>query len=85
MERAPVESRGRIFSVLLLLTNVAAIVPLMFLGGAADLLGINLTIGIVAAIVLAVAVASIWSSAAAPELESAPGASDQSSPRTRSS
>lgn len=59
MERAPVESRGRIFSVLLLLTNVAAIVPLMFLGGLADLVGVNLTIGIVAAVVLCTAAASI--------------------------
>ena len=59
MERAPVESRGRIFSVLLLLTNVAAIVPLMFLGGLADLIGVNLTIGIVAALVFYTAAASI--------------------------
>lgn len=59
MERAPVESRGRIFSVLLLLTNVAAIVPLVFLGGLADALGINVTVGLVAAIVLYTAVASL--------------------------
>jgi MFS family permease len=47
MERAPVESRGRIFSVLLLLGNVAAIVPLAFLGALADYYGVTNVIGLV--------------------------------------
>jgi MFS family permease len=53
MERAPAQSRGRIFAVWLMLTNVASILPLLFLGGLADLIGVSPTIGLVAAIVLA--------------------------------
>jgi MFS family permease len=48
MERAPADSRGRIFSVLWLMSNVVAIVPLVFLGGMADLLGVNVTIAVIA-------------------------------------
>ena len=48
MERAPTDSRGRIFSVLWLMTNVVAIVPLVFLGGLADLLGISVTMAAIA-------------------------------------
>lgn len=59
MERAPVESRGRIFSALQLLTNVASVVPLMFLGGLADILGIDLTIGLVGCVILIIAGATI--------------------------
>ena len=58
MERAPVDSRGRIFSVLLMMTNVGAIVPLVFLGNLADAVGVNRTMGLVGATVLAVGIAS---------------------------
>jgi MFS family permease len=48
MERAPADTRGRVFSVLWLIINVVAIVPLVFLGGLADLLGVSVTIGAMA-------------------------------------
>ena len=38
-ERAPADSRGRIFSVQLMLSSVATVVPLLFIGGIADVLG----------------------------------------------
>ena len=47
MERAPVQSRGRIFSVLLMMGNVAAITPLAFLGELGDLIGVNNVVGLV--------------------------------------
>lgn len=47
MERAPVDSRGRIFAVQLMLGNVATIVPLLFIGGMADLFGIRQVIALV--------------------------------------
>ena len=40
-ERAPPEARGRIFAVQLMLGNLASIVPLMFIGGLADLVGVE--------------------------------------------
>jgi MFS family permease len=52
MDRAPVESRGRIFSVLLILGNVAAILPLAFLGALADLYGVVAVVGLVGVVVL---------------------------------
>jgi MFS family permease len=53
MERAPVDSRGRVFSVLWLMINVVAIIPLVFLGGLADVLGVSVTIAVVAVPVFA--------------------------------
>lgn len=47
MEHAPVQSRGRVFSVILLMGNVAAIIPLAFLGGLADLYGESNVVGLV--------------------------------------
>lgn len=52
MERAPVQSRGRIFSVLLILGNVASIAPLAFLGALADLFGVATIVGVVGLIAL---------------------------------
>jgi MFS family permease len=70
MDRAPVESRGRIFSVLLLLGNVAAILPLAFLGELADLYGVNQVIGLVALLLLVITVLAIRESlVGAPEQE----------------
>ncbi|MBX6771661.1 MAG: MFS transporter [Chloroflexi bacterium] len=54
MERAPVQSRGRIFSVLLMMGNVAAIVPLAFLGEIADLIGVSMVIGLVGVATMAI-------------------------------
>jgi MFS family permease len=38
-ERAPVDSRARIFAVQLMLGSVASVLPLLFIGGIADLVG----------------------------------------------
>jgi MFS family permease len=61
MEQAPPDSRGRIFSVLWLMANVAAIVPLVFLGGLTDLLGVSVTIAAIAVPVFATLVLSLRS------------------------
>lgn len=47
MERAPVQTRGRIFAVLLMMGNVAAIAPLAFLGELGDLIGVDTVIALV--------------------------------------
>jgi MFS family permease len=43
-ERAPVELRGRVFAVQLMLSNFASIIPLLLLGGLADLIGVDFTL-----------------------------------------
>jgi MFS family permease len=43
-ERVPVELRGRAFAVQLMLSNFASIVPLLLLGGLADLIGVDKTL-----------------------------------------
>jgi hypothetical protein len=53
-ERTPEDKRGRVFATQLTFTNVVAIVPLVFLSGLADLLGITRVILITATIVLAI-------------------------------
>lgn len=40
-EQAPISSRGRIFAVQIMLGNMASILPLVFIGGLADLLGVS--------------------------------------------
>lgn len=40
-ERAPAESRGRVFAVQITLGNLASILPLVFVGGLADLFGVS--------------------------------------------
>ncbi len=59
MDRAPVETRGRIFSALLLLGNVAAIIPLAFLGVLADLYGVNNVVGLVGVLMLVITAIAI--------------------------
>ncbi|MHB1004739.1 MAG: MFS transporter [Chloroflexota bacterium] len=54
MERAPSDTRGRIFAVQIVLGHVASIAPLMFMGGLADLIGIERVIALLAAGVLMV-------------------------------
>jgi hypothetical protein len=44
-ERAPVDSRARIFAVQLMLGSVASVVPLLFIGGIADVVGAPLVFG----------------------------------------
>ncbi len=43
-ERAPVHLRGRVFAVQLMLSNLASILPLLLLGGLADLIGVDKTL-----------------------------------------
>jgi MFS family permease len=43
-ERAPVDLRGRVFAVQLMLSNFASIVPLLLLGGLADVIGVDKTL-----------------------------------------
>jgi MFS family permease len=43
-EQAPVALRGRVFAVQLMLSNFASIVPLLLLGGLADLIGVDDTL-----------------------------------------
>jgi Na+/melibiose symporter-like transporter len=43
-ERAPVEIRGRVFAVQLVLSNVVGIAPLIFLGDLADRIGVDWTL-----------------------------------------
>src|SRR5205814_3704143 len=43
-ERAPVELRGRVFAVQLMLSNFASIVPLLLLGGLADVICVDKTL-----------------------------------------
>ncbi len=58
-ESAPVELRGRVFAVLLMLSNLVSIFPLIVLGGLADLIGVDLTFVLVGLIVGAVGVLSV--------------------------
>jgi MFS family permease len=51
-ERAPVDSRGRIFAVQLMLGSVASVVPLLFIGGVADVVGAPLVFGALGAALL---------------------------------
>ncbi|MGH2461144.1 MAG: MFS transporter [Chloroflexota bacterium] len=59
MERAPVQSRGRVFSVLLMMGNVAAIAPLAFLGELGDLIGVGNVVGLVGAATIAITVVGL--------------------------
>ncbi|HVC31924.1 MAG TPA: MFS transporter [Chloroflexota bacterium] len=59
MERAPVQSRGRIFSVLLMMGNVAAIAPLGFLGELGDLIGVDTVVGLVGAATFGITLAGL--------------------------
>lgn len=59
MGRAPIQSRGRIFSVVLMMGNVAAITPLAFLGALADLVGVATAAGLVGVATLAITIAGL--------------------------
>ncbi len=43
-EQAPIGLRGRVFAVQLMLSNLASILPLLLLGGLADLIGVDKTL-----------------------------------------
>ena len=51
-ERAPAELRGRVFAVQLMLSNFASIVPLLLLGGLADLMGVDKTLILIGVLIL---------------------------------
>jgi MFS family permease len=65
MDRAPIASRGRIFAVLLMLGNVAAIAPLAFLGVLADAYGVPTIVSIVGFSILVIAVLAMRAGVAA--------------------
>jgi hypothetical protein len=50
-ERAPVVLRGRVFAVQLMLSNFASIVPLLLLGGLADVIGVDKTLLLIALLI----------------------------------
>lgn len=59
MERAVPQVRGRIFSVQLLMGNLASIPPLIFLGGLADVLAVDVVVAMLGALVLLAAIYTV--------------------------
>ncbi|MPZ15423.1 MAG: hypothetical protein GEU73_13545 [Chloroflexi bacterium] len=57
-ERAPIRARGRVFAVQLTMGNLLAVIPLLSIGGLADLVGVNRVLIVLAVSVLLVAVLS---------------------------
>ncbi len=47
-EQAPMASRGRIFAVQIMLGNLASLLPLVFVGGLADVIGVSLVLALLA-------------------------------------
>jgi MFS family permease len=74
-ERAPVELRGRVFAVQLMLSNLASIVPLLLLGGLADVIGVDKTLTLIGVLIVLAGVIS---------LRIAPGQVPWRRPRARS-
>jgi MFS family permease len=58
-ERAPVSIRGRVFSIQFMLSNVLSVIPLIFLGGLADVFGVAETLTGLAVTLLLITVISI--------------------------
>jgi hypothetical protein len=58
-ERCPSSFRGRIFAVQFTLSSAVSIVPLLFVGGIADVIGVNKTIALVAILILAIMAGTI--------------------------
>jgi MFS family permease len=58
-ERAPVELRGRVFAVQLMLSNFASIVPLLLLGGLADVIGVDTTLLLIGVLIGGAAAMSV--------------------------
>jgi len=59
-ERAPVELRGRVFAVQLMLSNFASIVPLLLLGGLADVIGVDKTLLLIGILIAVAGAISVW-------------------------
>src|SRR5207245_6446761 len=58
-ERAPVELRGRVFAVQLMLSNFASVVPLLLLGGLADLIGVDETLVLIGVLIAVAGMISV--------------------------
>jgi MFS family permease len=58
-ERAPLNMRGKVFAVQLMFGNVAAVLPLVFIGALADLVGIVQVFVLVALVIFGVGVFSL--------------------------
>jgi MFS family permease len=58
-ERAPDDLRGRVFAVQLMLSNFASIVPLLLLGGIADLIGVDKTLVLIGVLIAVAGVVSV--------------------------
>lgn len=58
-ERAPAELRGRVFAVQLMLSNFASIVPLLLLGGLADLIGVDQTLVLIGVLIAVAGMISV--------------------------
>ncbi len=58
-ERAPIELRGRVFAVQLMLSNFASIVPLLLLGGLADVIGVDKTLMLIGLLIVIAGVISL--------------------------
>ncbi len=76
MERSTEHNRGRIFSVQLLLGNLASVLPLIFLGELADRLSVEMVMGVVGALVL---MAAGWTARVLQALQARYGAPDRPS------
>ncbi len=59
-ERAPVDLRGRVFAVQLMLSNFASIVPLLLLGGLADVIGVDKTLVFIGVLIAVAGGISLW-------------------------
>ena len=60
-ERAPVETRGRIFAVQIMLGNLASIIPLVFVGQLADWIGVPMVMGLLSISILALGFVAVRS------------------------
>jgi MFS family permease len=58
-EHAPPELRGRVFAVQLMLSNLASILPLLLLGGIADLIGVDKTFVFIGLLIAAAGAMSV--------------------------
>jgi MFS family permease len=58
-ERAPVELRGRVFAVQLMLSNFASIIPLLLLGGMADVIGVDKTLVLIGLLIATAGIISV--------------------------
>src|SRR5579859_863423 len=72
-ERAPVELRGRVFAVQLMLSNFASIVPLLLLGGLADVIGVDKTLVLIGLLIVVAGAISVRIAPGLPPWTAAPG------------